>query len=149
MPMRRERYPADWKRISASIRARAGDCCEWPGCGVANGSVAISVKGKPYPIVLTTAHLDHDPQNNDPANLRSYCQTHHLRYDAAHHAKNAAATRREKQMRALLDCMQEVITTKCMVWRCCPPVTARLLNMWLWLIGAWIVAKMRELECVA
>ncbi len=47
-------------------------------------------------IVLTTAHLDHDPTNNDDANLRSFCQLCHLRYDRHEHAKNSADTRRRK-----------------------------------------------------
>jgi hypothetical protein len=45
-------------------------------------------------IVLTIAHLDHQPENCDPANLRALCQLHHLRHDAAHHAASARATRR-------------------------------------------------------
>jgi hypothetical protein len=47
-------------------------------------------------VVLTVAHLDHDPAHNDDANLRAWCQLHHLRYDAALHARNAAETRRRK-----------------------------------------------------
>lgn len=47
-------------------------------------------------IVLTIAHLDHVPENCDPANLRALCQRCHLRYDAAHHAETARATRRER-----------------------------------------------------
>lgn len=47
-------------------------------------------------IVLTVAHLDHTPENCDPANLRAWCQQCHLRYDARHHARNAATTRRAK-----------------------------------------------------
>jgi hypothetical protein len=45
-------------------------------------------------IVLTIGHLDHTPENVDPANLRAWCQRCHLRYDAAHHAETARATRR-------------------------------------------------------
>jgi len=48
-------------------------------------------------IVLTVAHLDHMPENNDRANLRVLCQRCHLRYDARHHAKNAATTRRARK----------------------------------------------------
>lgn len=47
-------------------------------------------------IVLTIAHLDHQPENCDPANLRALCQMHHLRHDAAHHAETARNTRRER-----------------------------------------------------
>lgn len=53
--------------------------------------------GKGVDIVLTIAHLDHTPENNDPKNLRAWCQRCHLRYDAAHHAMNARATRRERK----------------------------------------------------
>ena len=44
-------------------------------------------------IVLTTAHLDHDPGNCAPENLAPMCQRHHLAYDADHHAKTAYGTR--------------------------------------------------------
>lgn len=56
--------------------------------------------GRMVRIVLTVAHLDHVPENvGEPGNrpnLVALCQMHHLRYDAKHHAKNAAATRRAK-----------------------------------------------------
>jgi len=48
-------------------------------------------------VVLTIAHLDHTPENNDPANLRAWCQRCHLRYDAEHHAKNSRETRRARK----------------------------------------------------
>ena len=41
--------------------------------------------------VLTVAHLDHDPTNNDYRNLRALCQLCHNRWDVPHRA----ATRRE------------------------------------------------------
>jgi hypothetical protein len=47
----------------------------------------------PVRVVLTVAHLDHDPAGDDPARMRALCQRCHLRYDAAHHARNARATR--------------------------------------------------------
>jgi 5-methylcytosine-specific restriction endonuclease McrA len=82
MPIRAENkslYPKDWKAISLSIRARAGNVCETEGCGAVNG--------QPHPItgsnvVLTVAHLDHDPRNCDPSNLKAWCQRCHNRYDA-------------------------------------------------------------------
>lgn len=52
--------------------------------------------GRFVDVVLTIAHLDHDPTNNDETNLRALCQLHHLRLDAGEHAKNAATTRRKK-----------------------------------------------------
>ena len=95
MPIKSEnlhRYPKDWKAIRARILARAGHCCEW--CGAANY--------QPHPVtgsrvVLTTAHLDHTPENVSDANLRALCQRCHLNYDRPRHAANAARTRREKR----------------------------------------------------
>lgn len=91
MPMRRERYPDDWDEISRRIRFdRAQGRCEWPGCG--------GVNGEPHPVtgsvvVLTVAHVDQDTSNNEDANLRAWCQMHHLRWDANQHSRNAAITR--------------------------------------------------------
>lgn len=48
-------------------------------------------------IVLTVAHLDHDPTNNADDNLRALCQKCHLTHDREHHQKNAAATRRKRK----------------------------------------------------
>lgn len=100
MPIRPEnkaRYPKNWKAISASIRERAGQRCEgspaYPECRAENA--------KPHPVtgsrvVLTVAHLDHNPENCDPGNLRAMCQRCHLAYDAEHHRRTAYATRKAK-----------------------------------------------------
>jgi hypothetical protein len=45
-------------------------------------------------VVLTTAHLDHTPENCEAENLRSMCQGCHLHYDREHHAQTAYATRK-------------------------------------------------------
>jgi len=108
----RKRYPADWKAISAKIRARSGGRCECEGecglhrttpgprrCAERHGELAKWAKGR---IVLTVAHLDHRPENCADENLKAMCQRCHLRYDVAHHRRNAAATRRAaKQNREL------------------------------------------------
>ncbi len=99
MPMQRDRYPADWEAISASIRERAGNRCEWPDCGLENASIIQGKRG-PYRVVLTVAHLDHNPGNCDLSNLRAWCQPHHLHYDVRHHARNAANTRRQRHIEA-------------------------------------------------
>lgn len=52
--------------------------------------------GKMVDIVLTISHLDHVPENCDPANLKALCQRCHLRYDAVHHAETARETRRKR-----------------------------------------------------
>ena len=80
MPIRAEnksRYPKNWPEISRAIRDAAGNKCQQ--CGAANG--------QPHPItgslvVLTVAHLDHTPENCQPANLRAWCQKCHNAYDA-------------------------------------------------------------------
>lgn len=100
MPMDRSRYAENWEGISQHIRFdRAGGCCEgspaYPDCRAEHG--------QPHPVtgsqvVLTVGHLDHDPANNDPTNLRAWCQRCHLTYDARLHAINAALTRRRKRI---------------------------------------------------
>ena len=60
-------------------------------------------RGSEYPgdamvqIVLTIAHLDQDPTNNDDDNLAALCQRCHNRHDAPHRARNAAKTRHAKK----------------------------------------------------
>jgi len=50
----------------------------------------------PTVIVLTIAHLNHDPTDCSPDNLRALCQRHHLAHDHDHHRANSQATRRAK-----------------------------------------------------
>jgi len=98
-PSERARYPKDWKAISLRIRSeRAGWRCEgspghYPDCRAWNG--------QPHPVtgsrvVLTVAHLDHQPENCADENLMAMCQRCHLTYDAKHHAVNAGITRWRK-----------------------------------------------------
>lgn len=104
-PENRARYPSDWKAIVAEIRARAGDRCECEGeCGRGTHEGRCpNEQGKPAygsgsKVILTTAHLDHTPENNgEPGNrpnLKSMCQGCHLHYDKDHHAETAYKTRR-------------------------------------------------------
>jgi hypothetical protein len=101
-PENRARYPKDWRAISLRIRTeRAGGRCECLGecgrgthdgrCPNLNGQAAYGTGSK---VILTVAHLDHTPENCDPANLRAMCQGCHLHYDKEHHRETAAATRR-------------------------------------------------------
>lgn len=107
MPIRPEnlcRYPADWPAISWTIRwIRALGRCECRGecrrpsahldrfgrCENVNGEPAIGTGSN---VVLTVAHLDHMPENCDPANLRALCQGCHLHYDRDHHAETRSRT---------------------------------------------------------
>ncbi len=97
MPIRPENralYPADWPAISQRIRhERAQNRCEQEGCQAVNG--------EPHPltgsrVVLTVAHLNHDPADCRPENLRAMCQRCHNRYDAPHRAGTRARTRRAR-----------------------------------------------------
>lgn len=130
-PENRDRYPADWKAISARVRLEAGDMCEW--CGVVNGrrirrgtsrdgtllyryadqsayeNGYDARDGSVVPdtnedtcdytmavrVVLTVAHLDHQPENCDRENLRALCQRCHNAYDAPMRAAGIAERNRE------------------------------------------------------
>lgn len=101
MPISREnaaRYPANWRAISASIKERAKYVCEslpgQPACGARDGE-RHPITGAV--VVLTVAHLDHQPENCAPSNLRALCQRCHNRYDQKHRQRNAAKTRRTKK----------------------------------------------------
>ena len=54
--------------------------------------------------MLTTAPLDHTPENCDPANLRAMCQGCHLHYDRDHHAQTRKATR-GRELAAAMDAL--------------------------------------------
>lgn len=105
MPIRPEnvkRYPPDWKDISLAIKGRAGWRCECEGecgrgthegrCTNEHGGAAYGTGSK---VVLTTAHLDHTPENCKAENLKAMCQGCHLHYDKDHHAQTRSETRRK------------------------------------------------------
>lgn len=58
-------------------------------------------KGKPVKVVLTVAHLDHQPENCDPSNLRAWCQRCHNAYDAP--MRRAGISARSKARLAMKD----------------------------------------------
>jgi hypothetical protein len=101
MPVDWKKYPADWKNIVARIRARSGDRCECSGeCGrhECARQPCGAVNHQPHPIsgsrvVLTTAHLDHDPSSSDESRMRHLCQRCHLHLDRGLHAQHATQTR--------------------------------------------------------
>lgn len=127
-PETKHLYPKNWKEISNYIRfTRAKGKCEWCGaehgfsgyrdkagafvpevdregnyigdgsCCMADGDMLPKAVLK---IVLTTAHIDHDPTNNDQANLAALCQRCHLNHDREQHKENAEATRFRKKAEA-------------------------------------------------
>lgn len=113
-PALRFLYPIDWPQLSRWVRfARAAGRCE--ACRRPHGAlIACLADGRwfedgegawrdgrgrrtrlPEPaalrrvrltrVVLSAAHLDHDPTHNAPGNLRSLCQRCHLLHDRPHH----------------------------------------------------------------
>lgn len=110
-PENRKLYPKTWKQISSWIRfQRAEGRCECRGeCGMVHnvahhGGRCTRIHGhRPADeisytvVVLTVAHLDHDPENPHPMNLKAMCQRCHLALDKEQHQKNAAETRRKKK----------------------------------------------------
>jgi hypothetical protein len=103
LPIRPEnahRYPSNWREISARIRfVRAGGRCECSGqCGLAHpGGRCPALHDQAHPetgseVCLTTAHLNHTPEDVRESNLLAACQRCHLRIDAAHHRVTRAIT---------------------------------------------------------
>lgn len=106
-------YPIDWQQISDAIRfERAGARCEqcrrphmsyvahlgdgrWWDAGarfwrnhqgrrVAAKGFSLGTVRTTY-VVLACAHLNHDPGDSSPGNLRALCQRCHIIHDAAEH----------------------------------------------------------------
>ena len=109
-------YRGDWPAISRRIRTeRAKNRCEW--CGVENGRYIIRLGGGAFDyvdedfggcgecdgpkvtrVVLTVAHLDHDPRPPHlDTNLAALCQRCHLLHDRDQHAASRGRTRRERE----------------------------------------------------
>lgn len=109
-------YPLDWPQLSAVIRFEgARGRCET--CGRPHGQIVRHLgdgrwwdeasqswrgaRGRRLPglcnrdqtdalttkVVLATAHLDHDPTNNRPRNLKALCQRCHLLHDRVEHQR--------------------------------------------------------------
>lgn len=99
MPIDYSTYHPKWKRISFFIRFyRAKGKCEW--CGIKHKAPS-PVSGKP--VVLSTAHLDHNKNNNSFFNLAALCQRCHLRHDRHQHAENRKYGRNWKDNQLKLD----------------------------------------------
>jgi hypothetical protein len=125
MPIKPEnaaKYPPDWNAVRDRILVRADYRCEFERadgsrCNAHNGDlIGRSFEDReqwwpfetalnymettlwyPVKVVLTIAHLNHDPTDCRDENLKAGCQLHHLRYDSEHHQETAAATRRLKK----------------------------------------------------
>lgn len=111
MPIRaedRDRYPDNWRDIADWVKwVRAGGRCECDGrCGrhrthLDTDERCAATHGEPSPItgvtvILTTAHLDHTPENVDGDNLMAMCQACHLHYDRDHHRQTRQRTAEQR-----------------------------------------------------
>lgn len=109
MPMDRSRYPENWDAIAQATKEAANWHCEhckkpcrrpgqsWPEFALERINIGWHVDlDKPQQWTLTVAHLDQDPSNNDPANLKALCSICHLEHDRPHRLAN----RRRKLERA-------------------------------------------------
>lgn len=94
MPIDYAEYHPKWTLIVRLIQIRTInkhgiDCCEGspkhPDCRAINYEPHPDTGSK---VVLTTAHLDGDKDNNDFNNLRRLCQRCHLAHDLGHHIMN-------------------------------------------------------------
>lgn len=93
-PENRKHYRGQtWKDVRKRVLDRAGNRCEgspvYPDCRAKNYE-AHPVTGSR--VILTVAHMDHDPANNDMRNLRALCQRCHLKYDEKIHSERRRKT---------------------------------------------------------
>lgn len=113
-PENQDRYPRDWRLISRVVKILAGNRCECEGeCGRSHrgrygehfgGSRCPEQQGFPSltggertVTVLTTAHLDHTPENCEAENLKAMCQGCHLHYDREHHQRSRLERERRER----------------------------------------------------
>ncbi len=107
MPLSREaraKYPPDWDERALAVKEAAGwrcQCtgyCKRPGDHLGADGRCVNVHGRPAygtgaRVVLTAAHLDHDPWNWEDPRIRALCNGCHLHYDREHHARSRAKRR--------------------------------------------------------
>lgn len=125
MPFDRSKYPPNWEEIAREVKDRAGWKCEecgrpcrkpgqtwrefvatlspdrdWLWYRETYEDVGGEVVEKPGRFVLTTAHIDPDPMNCNPANLKALCPKCHNALDAPMRSRNRKATLKRKKEEA-------------------------------------------------
>jgi hypothetical protein len=58
------------------------------------GALTLALPIQTTRVVLACAHLDHDPGNNDPRNLKALCQRCHMLHDRVEHLRQRHFTYR-------------------------------------------------------
>ena len=120
MPMQRELYPPNWEEIAWNTKKAANWRCEQCGrpcrqqgedlftfierikgephadLDWVNQTAISTICDKPQRFTLTVAHLDQNPGNNAPENLKALCAPCHLNYDRPFKAHNSKR-KRERQ----------------------------------------------------
>lgn len=98
MPMQKSLYPSDWDAISHMVKHESDWTCEQCGkeCREPDEALVdfiIRTSGgrhskadyerlrHPQKFTLTTAHIDHVPENCDRSNLKALCVPCHARMD--------------------------------------------------------------------
>lgn len=106
MPIIRARYPEDWDAIALRIKQEARWCCQQcqrpcrqPSEPLADFLARVQrwrqqqtplpakFEAAPRRYLLTVAHLDQQPGNQDPSNLKALCTVCHLQFDSRFRAK--------------------------------------------------------------
>lgn len=95
-------YPL-WREASASAYENGYSAIT--GAEVADTGIDTCDWGKPVRVVLTVAHLDHQPENCAENNLRAWCQRCHNTYDAP--MRRAGTKARARAQRAIGDLLAE------------------------------------------
>jgi hypothetical protein len=105
-PENKHLYPDNWKQISEDIRFNRAqnkcECCGLPNhCYVHSQTRSLCLKDEDYAIriVLTVAHLDHDPTNNEYSNLKAMCQKCYNNHDKEHRKANRKKSKLINQLK--------------------------------------------------
>lgn len=116
MTMQRENYPPDWEAIALAKKDSAdwhcehcGRPCRRPGQRWLDFANEVAEYGyssefdKPQRFTLTVAHLDQNPQNNEPSNLAALCAPCHLKHDRPYRLYNRRRKRERQGQLNLLE----------------------------------------------
>jgi hypothetical protein len=120
VPWQPDRYPHDWKAITARIRERDGNACTF--CGVPNGAFLVRDRRHPERFVIVDAHgvdalraagnkvirvtltiahlVEGGPLQCPDSDLAALCNRCHLVYDLQLHIRNAKRTRQYRHIAA-------------------------------------------------